>query len=295
MRILIVGCGYVGIPLGAELVRRGHEVFGLSRNANSKSELVAQGINPLQCDITRADDLRKFEARFDWIVNCVASGGGGADEYRRVYLDGTRNLIAWLAGAPLRKFLYTSSTSVYGQQDGSFVTELSPATPGAGTAKILIETENVLLDAARRNGFPAVILRVAGIYGPGRGYWFKQFARNEACIEGQGERFLNMIHRDDVFGCVLAGLERGRPGEIYNAVDDEPVTHFEFFEWLARQFNRPMPPSTEGNPMVQRRGLTNKRVSNHKLKTELGYHFKYPTFREGYSAEIQRLKAAERD
>ena len=78
-----------------------------------------------------------------------------------------------------------------------------------------------------------MILRVAGIYGPDRGHWFKQFLKNEARIEGDGSRFLNMIHRDDVIGCIIAALKSGRPGEIYNAVDDEPVSQMNFFQWLA--------------------------------------------------------------
>ena len=100
----------------------------------------------------------------------------------------------------------------------------------------MVETEELLLAAARKN-FPAVVLRVAGIYGPGRGHAFKQFLRGEARLEGDGSRFLNMIHRDDVAGAIITALERGRPGEIYNAVDNEPVSQAEFFGWLAAELN----------------------------------------------------------
>ena len=95
MRVLIVGCGYVGLPLGAELVQQGHEVFGLRRSA--ADELKAAGITPLLADITRAESLAGLPRDFDWVVNCVASGGGGAGEYQQLYLQGTRNLIEWLA------------------------------------------------------------------------------------------------------------------------------------------------------------------------------------------------------
>jgi len=133
-----------------------------------------------------------------------------------------------------------------------------------------------------------MILRVAGIYGPERGYWFGQFLNGEARLEGDGARILNMIHRDDVIGCIIAALEHGRAGEIYNAVDDEPVSQFEFFSWLATALKKPMPGSAPENPgAIRKRGITNKKISNHKLKLELGYHFKYPTFREGYFGEIQ--------
>ena len=193
-------------------------------------------------------------------------------------------MVTWLGNSPPEKFVYTSSTSVYAQYDGSLVTEQSPAQPETATAQVLVQTEQLLL-AAARNHFPAIVLRVAGIYGPGRGHAFKQFLSSEARIEGNGSRFLNMIHRDDLTGVIMAALERGRPGEIYNAADNEPVTQREFFEWLATRLKRPLPPRVDAHEEVRRkRGLTNKRVSNAKLRAELGYEFKFPDFRAGYEA-----------
>jgi len=292
MRVLIVGSGYVGLPLGAELARRGHDVSGLRRDSSAASELKARDLTPLFADITQPDQLANLPCEFDWVVNCVASGGGGAGEYRRVYVSGMRNLLDWLAPSPQNaappRFVYTSSTSVYGQNDGSMVDEKSPTEPAAETARVLLEAEKVLLGAAPQKNFPAMILRVAGIYGPDRGYWLKQFLSGEARLDGDGARLLNMIHRDDVIGCIIAALERGKPGEIYNAVDDEPVSQFDFFSWLAAALGKPMPGSAPENPEARKRGVTSKRVSNRKLKAELGYRFKYPTFREGYAGEIER-------
>ena len=148
------------------------------------------------------------------------------------------------------------------------------------------------VEFAATSEFPAVILRVAGIYGPGRGFWFRQFLRGEARIEGDGSRYLNMIHRDDVVGCIIAALKNGRPGEIYNAVDDEPVTQIEFFR-VARDNARQAPAAAVSDDagIVRKRGATNKRVSNAKLRTELKYEFQFPDFREGYAAEIDRRSA----
>jgi nucleoside-diphosphate-sugar epimerase len=290
MRVLIVGCGYVGLPLGKELARLGHEVFGLRRSALAEAELQAAGITPLHADITRPETLVKLPHDFDWVVNCTASGGGGADDYRKIYLEGNRNLVAWLAKPPLKKFIYTSSTSVYGQNDGSIVTEKSPVEPEAPTSKVLVETETFLLAGAERR-FPAVILRVAGIYGPGRGHWFKQFLRGEARIEGDGARWLNMIHRDDLIGIIMSALRKARPGEIFNAADNEPVSQKLFFEWLAAELQRPMPVAVPADAKAwRRRGVTNKRVSNAKLRAELNYKLQFPDFRAGYAAEIARLK-----
>ena len=154
MRALIIGCGYVGAPLGAALVRLGHEVFGLRRHA--PAELQTAGIQPLLADITRPESLLGLPCNFDWVVNCAASAGGGAEDYRQLYLEGNRNLLAWLSKSPPRKFVYTSSTSVYAQNDGSVVTEKSPAEPAEETSRILVEAEKLLLRA------PAGAERCAG-------------------------------------------------------------------------------------------------------------------------------------
>jgi nucleoside-diphosphate-sugar epimerase len=282
MRVLIVGCGYVGLPLGAALAALGHEVFGLRRAPWGPA---LPGITPLAADITRPEELARLPAAYDWVVHCVSSSGGGTGEYRSIYLQGTRNLLAWLAARPPGKLVYTSSTAVYGQNDGSFVDESAPTQPLAETARVLVQAEQVLLEAARQSRFPALILRLAGIYGPGRsGRWFKDYLSGQARIEAAGGRILNLIHRDDVVGATLAALEKGRPGEIYNAVDDEPVTQLACFEWLAAALGGALPPASPGPAPSLGRGLTSKRVSNHKLKTSLSYTFKYPTFRQGYAA-----------
>jgi nucleoside-diphosphate-sugar epimerase len=291
MRVLIIGCGYVGLPLGAELVRLGHEVCGVTRSGHNHAALQSHSIQPFVADIAQRPDLDKLPLPFDWVVNTASSNQGGVEEYRQVYLQGTQHLIDWLAPAPPKKFVYTSSTSVYGQTDGSQVKESSPAEPAGETGRILLAAEKLLLDAARDKKFPAVILRVAGIYGPDRGHLFLQYLKGEARISGRGERLLNMIHRADLVNCIIAALKNGHAGEVYNAVDDEPVPQIHFFRWLSETLGKNMPPfGDEPAPAGRKRAVTHKKVLNRKLKAELGYQFKYPTFRQGYTAEIQRLQ-----
>src|SRR5512140_171553 len=115
MRVLILGCGYVGLPLGAELVRQGHQVSGLRRSVAAEAELRATGITPVRADVTQPNTLRRLPTQFDWVVHCVSSSGGGVEGYRAVYLEGMRNVLDWLSDLPLRSFVYTSSTGVYGQ------------------------------------------------------------------------------------------------------------------------------------------------------------------------------------
>lgn len=225
---------------------------------------------------------------YDWVVFCAAASGGTLEDYRRTYLEGMRHVLDWLAERPPRRLVYTSSTGVYAQNDGSVVTEDSPTRALTPTAEVLLATEQLLQAAARERGFPAVILRLSGIYGPGRGYWLRQFLAGEARLEGDGSRVLNMIHRDDVVSAILAALDRGQSGRIYNVTDDEPVTQRDLCAWLARTLNRPMPPQVPPDPGApRRRGLTSKRVSNARLRTELGWSPRYPTFREGFLAELR--------
>lgn len=293
MRVLIVGCGYVGLPLGKELAAHGHEVFGLRRSAAGENELAAAGLKPLIADITRPAELHALPAPFDWVVNTVSSTRGGVEDYEQIYRQGMQHLVDWLAPTALKKFVYTGSTSVYGQTDGTVVKETTPTEPESPTSRILVRAEQVLLEAARARKFPAVILRVAGIYGPERGHLFLQYLRDEARLTGKGERILNMIHRDDLVTALVAALKSGRAGEIYNVSDDEPVAQIHFLRWLSETLGKWMPPSVpEAEAAARKRGVTNKRVSNRRLRMELGVQLKYPTFRQGYTAEITRLERA---
>jgi nucleoside-diphosphate-sugar epimerase len=293
MRVLIIGCGYVGLPLGAELVRLGHEVVGLTRSGGADAALRQRGLQPVAADITRRADLEGLPLPFDWVVNAVSSGQGSLEEYRRIYLEGARNLLQWLEAAPPQKLVYTGSTSVYGQTDGSLVKESSPTEPANEPGQVLLAAEALWLEAARAKKVPAIVLRAAGIYGPGRGHLFRQFLKGEARIPGGGQRLLNMIHRDDLAAAIMAALTSGRASEIYNACDDEPVPQIHFFRWLSETLGRNMPPFvSEEEAGPRKRALTNKRVSNRKLRMELGCPLRYPTFRQGYTAEIQRLQDA---
>lgn len=293
MRVLIVGCGYVGMRLGADLSRLGHEVIGVRRSPEGAGELTSAGIAPVVADVTKPLELARLPGPFDWVVNAVSSTRGGVEEYRQVYLEGMRNLLHAFAAAPPRKFVFTSSTSVYGQMDGSVVDESAATEPESETSRVLVEAEQLLLEAWRARGFSAMVLRVAGIYGPGRGHLLQQFLRGEARLEGDGSRLINMIHVEDVVGAVIAALENGNPGEIYNVADDEAVSHAEFFRWLSARLGNTMPPTAAGLEIAPRkRAATHKRVLSSKLKAA-GWRLKYPTFCEGYTAELGRGGGAE--
>jgi len=289
MRTLIAGCGYLGTAVGSLLVKAGHEVIGLRRTEDASDELRQFGIIPVNGDLTDLRSLEAIPGKFDWVVNTVSSSRGGADVYRAVYLEGTRTMLEWLRNHPLKRYVYTSSTSVYGQTDGGTVDEDSLAQPGTETGAILRATEDLLIQAANE-GIPTTILRVSGIYGPERGHLFRQFVNGEARISGEGHRWMNMVHRDDAATAIRAALDKGQNGRIYNCTDDVAVSQLEFLGWLAQQFDRPLPPpATEEAATRKKRGVTHKQVSNLRLKTELDWKPAFPSFREGYAGDVNRI------
>jgi nucleoside-diphosphate-sugar epimerase len=286
MRVLIVGCGYVGLKVGADLVGQGHQVWGLRRSEKENALIKAAGIQPIKADITASKSFPQDCPQYDWVVHCVSSSGGGAAEYEQTYFTGTRNLLDFFGSRPPGKLVYTSSTSVYGQTDGSWVDEESPAEPTTATAQVLLRTEELLLAEVRRNSFPAVVLRVAGIYGPARTHWLDQVQTGRARIDGDGGRFINMVHRDDVTGAIIAALFLGAAGRVYNVVDDQPVTQSDLLRWIASRLKQPVPPAADSIQGSRKRGSTSKRISNRRLKEELSYALRFPTFKQGFKAVL---------
>ena len=267
--LLLCGYGYLGQAVARDFHAAGWKVVALS---------LSGGADSIACDLSSPAAVAALELTPDFIVHCASSGRGGEDAYRAVYLDGCRNLLARFPGVPL---LFTSSTSVYAQTDGSVVTEESPAVPDRRTGKILRETEDLVL-AAR-----GIIARLAGIYGPGRSVILKKFLSGEAVIEEDGSRYLNQIHRDDAAAAILHLASIESPAGIYNVADSVPLTQLECYTGLARIFKRPLPPSGPRD-LNRKRGWTHKRVSNSKLAAS-GWEPRYPSFLDAASAVAATL------
>ncbi len=289
MRVLIAGCGYVGLALGERLVAAGHSVAGIRRPGGDPAPLRQRGIEPFHVDLTNPGGLDHVPGMWDWVVACAAPSDGTESAYRAVYVEGARNLLAWLQPSPPRAFVFTGSTGVYPQNDGSDVDETASTEDGTPTGRILREAEGVLLQAAS-DGFPAVLLRIAGIYGPQRNR-IESMRRGEWRGPRNGARWMNMVHRDDLVEAIVAALERGRPGRIYNVSDGAACTEQEFREWLADRLGmasgkvESSGDSRAAGPRPIRAG-TNKRVIARRLREELGWSPRHPDFRSGYEAEI---------
>ncbi len=269
-RILIAGCGYLGVATARLFQREGWDVTGWTHSADSAAALSRESFPVHACDLSEVESVRQFQELrgLDAVIHCASSGRGGADAYRRVYLDGARNLAEVLAPGLL---LFTSSTSVYAQTSGEWVTEESVAEPGGETGRILREAEDFVCS---RNGIAA---RLAGLYGPGRSVPLRKFFAGEAVIEGDGNRWINQIHRDDAASALLT-LVTHRTSGTFNVSDGNRLSQRALYEWLAHRFQRPIPPSgpVETN---RKRGWTHKRVSNRKLKA-LGWTPIYASFFE---------------
>jgi len=276
-RILIAGCGYVGEAAADLFHQGGWEVEGWTASSESAEQLSSKPYLVRAADISDAAAISTTRAEFDVVLQSASSGGGDAEKYRRVYLEGARNLIGAFPAASL---LFTSSTSVYAQKDGEIVNEAGPANPSHEKGRILREAEDVVLTHG------SIVARLGGIYGPGRSFLLRQFLAGEAVLDPQDNHFINQAHRDDIVSALflLAQHRSELRGQIYNVVDNQPVLARDVYEWLSAHLHRPLPPM--GNaPVRRKRGDSNKRVSNQNLRA-LGWEPRYPTFQSAMSESV---------
>jgi len=276
-RILIAGCGYVGEATADLFHSAGWKVEGWVHSSESAARLSVKPYSIQVIDVSRHADVGKYAGAFDAVIHCVSSRGGDVEAYCQIYLEGARHLLETF---PKAKILFTSSTSVYAQRDGSWVTEESETKPLRETSRILLEVEKLILEKG------GIVARLAGIYGPGRSALLTKFVNGPATIAPSNDRFVNQVHRDDIVSALFLLLNREAltSGQIYNVTDDQPLLQSACYGWLAQRLNRPLPPiRTSEQP--RKRGDTNKRVSNAKLR-RLGWTPDYPTFGEAMEKNI---------
>ena len=275
-RILIAGCGYVGQATADLFHEAGWTVEGWTRSRESAGRLAGKPYPVYALDITNRVEVCTRIATFDAVIHCASSGGGDADTYHQIYLNGARNLLDRFNGSIV---VFTSSSSVYAQTDRSWVTEESETKPTRETGRTLLETENLVLVHG------GIVARLAAIYGPGRSALLSKFLSGEATIDPESDRFINQVHRDDIAAALLFLLDRQPQGkQIYNVVDDQPIRQSECYRWLAQKLNRPLPPIGKSTRRYKR-GDSNKRVSNAKLR-KLGWTPRYPSFADAMEKSI---------
>jgi len=273
VRVLIAGCGDVGTALGQALAAE-HEIWGLRR----RPEGLPRAIRPVAADLGDPATLTALPQAIDAVVYLPTPDQRSDEHYRRIYLEGARNLIGALARLrqPPARFVFVSSTSVYGECCGGWVDEDSPAEPGTMTGNRLLEAER----AVSRSPFASVCVRFGGIYGPGREALIRRVREKAPCV-ADSPQYTNRIHRDDCAGVLAHLLSLTSPAPLYLGVDDEPAAECAVMDFIAERLGLAPVPRAPGDG----RRRASKRCSNRRLKAS-GYRLRYPTYREGYAAVL---------
>lgn len=286
-RLVIFGCGYVGSAVAQAALVAGAEVEALTRNPGKADTLRAAGLARVAvADLATADWHPAIAPGADFVVNTVSSGG--PENYRRSYVEGMRSILTWAekGPAPVGTFVYTSSTAVYPQGGGSVVDESAEAPGSTPNGAIIRESEQLLEAAPAAVCRRAFILRLAGIYGPGRHHLLDQLRAGTAVLNGSGDHRLNLAHRDDIVAAILACLTAPADvaGEIFNVADDAPARRAEVVQWLASRLGRATP-SFDGTTTTRRGGapMPDRVISNARLRRTLGWRPQYADYRAGFA------------
>jgi len=273
VNLLLVGCGDLGTEVGLRAVAAGHRVHALRRRA----ELLPDDLHGIAADLDAP--LPPLPGDIEVVVFTTAADDRTVDAYRRAYLRGPQRVLDHLqhAGVTSSRVVFVSSTAVYGVDDGSEVDEDTAVSPRTPTAEVLVEAEQALW--ARRGD--VVVLRLAGIYGPGRTRLLER-VRAGTATRPDPDVMTNRIHRDDAAAAALhLATVVPRPERCYLGVDDAPAPLGEVIGFLAEELGVPVPAR---GPVERSRG-GDKRCLNHRLRAT-GLPLDHPTYREGYRAVL---------
>jgi nucleoside-diphosphate-sugar epimerase len=275
---LIIGCGYLGWRVARRWHAGGHRVWATTRRPEHAAELAALGLHPVVADVLNPATLAELP-RADTVLSCVGFDRSAGVPMRSVYVEGLSNVLDRLPRPG--RLLYVSSTGVYGQDQGEEVGETAVTEPADESGRTVLQAEQLLYERLPE----AIVLRFAGIYGPGRLLRLGALQAGEPLV-GDPDRWLNLIQVEDGAAAVLAAAEHGRGGAVYNVSDDRPILRGDFYSLLARLLGAPPPRFVKpelGTPPL-RHERANRRIVNHRLRRELGVQLSYPTCAEGLPA-----------
>lgn len=286
MTVLMAGCGDLGTEAGLRFAAAGHRVVGWRRSA----EKLPGEIEGVSADLTSAN-LPPVSSDTSAVVIAVAAESSTEAAYRAAYVEGLGNVLRALDRDDVRprRVLFVSSTAVYGDADGGWVTEDTTPAPGGFSGRIILEAEELLHRHFEGTDTDTVVLRLGGIYGPGRTRLIDQVRSGSAATPAEA-RYTNRIHRDDAAAAIvhLCSME-GTPHPAYLGVDNHPAEMGEVLRFLAEELGLPHPPAapreSEASAGQAGRG-GNKRCSNQRLR-DTGFEFRFPTYREGYRAILE--------
>ena len=284
--ITILGCGYLGSALAKQCISKGWTVSALTRNSAKAKDLRAMGVDKvIEAQIEDENWHDQLDSSQDFVVNCVGAASSDAQGYISSYIEGQDSVMKWLKQGSVKTFVFTSSTSVYPQSGKRFVDETASC--------VGVSEKGGLLLAAEQKCFPPVssisrsfILRLSGLYGPGRHLLMNKVKQGED-IDGNEDRILNLIHRDDAANAVISCLQADESnlGRIYNVSDGTHATRGQIVAWLAESLNLSTP-SFKGD---DEEGTPNRKVSNNRILHDLSWSPEYSNYQLGYQSIFENL------
>jgi nucleoside-diphosphate-sugar epimerase len=285
MRMMIFGCGYLGRRVAKAWIDTGNEVLAVTRSQQNAELFRKSGIQPIVADICELDSL-PILPDVDLVFYAVGFDRGAGRSHEEVMCGGLRNVLSRI-NSRCSRFIYVSSTSVFGQSAGEWVDESSECHPTQAGGQNCIEAEKLVWNSfPNRDTRSANVLRLAGIYGPERLLSRIESIKGGLSVAGRGDSWLNLIHVDDAVSAVLACENMGSPSETYVVTDDRPVLRKEYYSTLAELVGGPDPVFNPEEATARGSGGLNKRCSNKKLREKLGWVPAYPTIATGLPASI---------
>ncbi len=279
--ITILGCGYVGSALAEVCLSKGWTVSALTRNPETSSKLDSLGLSHVvQANLQDEDWHNELDSNQDFVVNCVGAASSDTEGYIQSYVEGQDSVIKWVGQGKVNSFVFTSSCSVYPQTEKRLVDETASCNG--------VSEKGGLLLAAEQKCFPppasvtrSFILRLAGIYGPGR-HLFLNKVKNTDPFDGNSDRILNLVHRDDAVSAILACLESEDTniGRIYNVSDGSHASRGQIANWLADKLDANQPVFNEDDV----ENTPNRKISSNRILDELSWAPKFPNFQLGYDS-----------
>ena len=279
MRVVVAGCGWLGTEIARALVARGDRVTGIRRDPARAKELLQLGVEPLALDLAAAGAEARLPA-VDAVVACQAAGADGEAPYRAAYVTANAALLDAAARDGGRAFVYTGSTGVFGQRDGSDVDEATPPAPASPAAGVLVEAE-ALVRGASRGSLRTAVVRLSGLYGPGRAGIVERVRSGRHALGPGDGAWMNFCHRADAVAFVLAALDRGAPGGVYHASDARPARRREVVEWVSRRLGIEPPRTDRSAPPGP-----DRRILSERTRRDLGVTLRYPSLDDGLAELI---------
>jgi nucleoside-diphosphate-sugar epimerase len=292
--LLVLGAGYAGGAFVRQAVAGGLRVTALTRNSHTAEALRHSGCaSVVEADLAGTNWHAAVSGEFDFVVNCVSAGGGGIAGYRHSYVEGMESVVRWLSSRTCSgTIVYTSSTGVYPQGGGAEIDETASTDSSGETGSLLAEAERVLTAGAAAAGWRWFVLRLAGIYGPGRHGMLDQIRAGVSAVAGSPTHRMNIIHLDDICSALWAclGASPEIRDNVFNLSDNAPATRAEVADWLATRLGRDHPvfDDTLGTAADgRRRRAPDRNIVADKIQRVLGWRPIHADYKSGYAGLLR--------